>query len=225
VRAASRLWWQLRRPLLLRQLRNPSVTEVRGMPMVVLPAVHHPVVFRSGVFLADTILDGDDAAPPPDRDGWALDMGTGSGVGALAAACRGFRVVAVDVDPAAVRCASANAALNGVASRVEVRQGDLFEAVEDRRFDLVTFNPPFYAGRPSRSKGVTWRSPDVLSRFADGLPVHLAAGGRAIVVFSTDGDASAFEAAFDPSVFDVTVVAERPFANELMTAYRIAAPS
>jgi ribosomal protein L11 methyltransferase len=59
---------------------------------------------------------------PPAR---LLDVGTGSGILAIAAARLGVAsVVAVDDDPDAVAAARANAARNGVADRVEVRFGD-----------------------------------------------------------------------------------------------------
>jgi ribosomal protein L11 methyltransferase len=51
----------------------------------------------------------------------ALDVGTGSGVLAIALAKRGVSVLATDIDPIAARIARANARLNGVAARVAVR--------------------------------------------------------------------------------------------------------
>jgi ribosomal protein L11 methyltransferase len=54
-----------------------------------------------------------------------LDVGTGSGVLALAAARLGAaRVLAIDVDPDALSNALANAAMNGMAAEVEFRQQD-----------------------------------------------------------------------------------------------------
>lgn len=59
-----------------------------------------------------------------------LDVGTGSGLCAIAAALAGARtVVATDIDPRAVDAARANAALNGVA--IEVLERDVLdEAVQ-----------------------------------------------------------------------------------------------
>lgn len=55
----------------------------------------------------------------------ALDLGTGSGILAIAAARLGVpRVLAVDDDPDAVAAASVNAAANGVADRVTCVAGD-----------------------------------------------------------------------------------------------------
>jgi ribosomal protein L11 methyltransferase len=93
-----------------------------------------------------------------------LDVGTGSGVLAIAAALLDAgAVVALDADPVAVRVAEENVDANGVAGRVEVRHGSLpgGEAVplafalegslpllEAGQFDLVLVNilAPVIAG-------------------------------------------------------------------------------
>ena len=67
-----------------------------------------------------------------------FDVGTGSGILAIAAAKLGARVVAVDCDALACRIAQANARRNRVASRVEVRCGDLFEPLEGRARVVLT---------------------------------------------------------------------------------------
>ena len=83
-----------------------------------------PVVFLSSDVLADAIA----ALVKPGMS--VLDLGTGSGIGALAAARAGARlVVAIDVDPAAVRNARANVILHDAEAIVSVRAGDLFEPV------------------------------------------------------------------------------------------------
>jgi methyltransferase family protein len=72
----------------------------------------------------------------------ALDLGTGCGIQALNAADHSRRVVATDLNPRAVACATLTVELNGITS-VSVRHGDLFEPVADETFDLVVANPPF----------------------------------------------------------------------------------
>lgn len=70
-----------------------------------------------------------------------LDLGTGSGILAIAAARLGAeRVLALDIDPQAVKAARANAAANGVDTLVEVREGTLPEGSSSERFDVVVAN-------------------------------------------------------------------------------------
>lgn len=60
-----------------------------------------------------------------------LDIGTGSGILAIAAALLGAgSVLAVDIDPDAVRVAKENVERNGVSAVVDVRQGDLLANVD-----------------------------------------------------------------------------------------------
>src|SRR5206468_8352084 len=71
----------------------------------------------------------------------ALDIGTGSGVEALLTTRHAAHVVATDVNPRALRLAELSARLSGVS--LELREGSLFEPVEEERFDLIVANPPF----------------------------------------------------------------------------------
>src|SRR6516164_938345 len=80
---------------------------VAGLPILVTPSVFNPKVLRTGAFLA-THLDERRVCAYAE----VLDMGTGSGVCALFAARHARRVVAVDINAAAVRCAGINAQVN-----------------------------------------------------------------------------------------------------------------
>lgn len=87
----------------------------------------HPSTTLALEALPDVVRPGDDV----------VDVGCGSGALAVGAALLGAgRVVAVDIDPAAVEATTRNAAANGV--RVEVAQGDASEV--DGPFDVVLAN-------------------------------------------------------------------------------------
>ena len=68
-----------------------------------------------------------------------FDLGTGSGILAIAAAKLGAQVKAVDLDPVAVRVAQENVELNGVEANVEVLKGDLGSVLSGKA-DLVVAN-------------------------------------------------------------------------------------
>ena len=126
------------------------------------------------------------AAGPGDR---VLDMGTGSGVNAILAARSGADVVAVDVNPAAVEAARANADAAGVGDRVEVVEADLFAAIDDR-FDVVVFDPPFRWFTPAdmAERAITDDGYDTLRRFFEQVVDHLRPGGRVLLSFGSTGD-------------------------------------
>ena len=72
----------------------------------------------------------------------ALDMGTGAGLLAVAAARHAGHVVATDVNPVALEYTRMTALLSDAAN-IETREGDLFDPVRDERFGLIVSNPPF----------------------------------------------------------------------------------
>ena len=72
-----------------------------------------------------------------------LDIGTGSGILAIAAAKLGYKPVrAFDFDPEAVRVAQANASVNGVHKKIRIERGDVAKLPEKpkEQFDLVCAN-------------------------------------------------------------------------------------
>lgn len=73
-----------------------------------------------------------------------LDVGTGSGVIAIFACYQGAdRVIAVDINPAAIKSARHNARIHGFNKVIVVKQSDLFENIGNEKFDVITANLPF----------------------------------------------------------------------------------
>ncbi len=207
--------WRFR--LFQRHRHDHLVLEnIAGKSFVILPQVFNPALFATSQFLAETL--NANLIPP---DATVLDMGTGSGVAAVFAARWSRRVIAVDVNPAAVRCAQINALLNQVDDRIEIRLGDLFAPVADQRFDVVLFNPPFFRGVPRTPLDQAWRSIDVVERFASNLREHLTARGCALVILSTEGDTHTFLHAFQVNGFAIGAIAQRDLISEALTIYRI----
>ncbi|HLG88410.1 MAG TPA: 50S ribosomal protein L11 methyltransferase [Alphaproteobacteria bacterium] len=104
------------------------------------------------------------------RIGRVLDMGTGSGILAIAAAKLWpmAQTVAIDIDADSARVAAANARLNRVGPRIRARHGDGYRsplAAKGRRFDLIVSN---ILARP-------------LVRMAPSLARRLAPGGAAVL--------------------------------------------
>jgi methylase of polypeptide subunit release factors len=114
----------------------------------------------------------------------AVDLCTGSGVGALRAAMRFDRVVGVDISARAVNFSRFNALLNDL-DNCSFEHGDLYAPLGELRFDLITANPPFVPVPGSthllyRDGGPSGE--DVLRRIVAGFSSHLEESGMGLVV-------------------------------------------
>ncbi|MFB8352867.1 HemK2/MTQ2 family protein methyltransferase [Streptomyces niveus] len=119
-----------------------------------------------------------------------LDVGSGSGFLALAAARRGARVTAVDRTRRAVLTTRLNAALAGLG--IEAVRGDLLAPAVGRRFDLILSNPPYVpapdVGLPVRGPARAWDAGHdgrlIIDRLCDGAAGALRPRGALLLVHS-----------------------------------------
>lgn len=169
---------------------SPLDTGPTGGALPLVPGVYAP---QSDTFLLKEAMESEELPPGAE----VLDVGTGSGALALAAARRGARVTAVDRSWRAVLTTRLHAALAG--QRVRVLHGDLLEPAAGRRFDLIVCNPPYVPsprkGLPRRGAAVAWDAgPDgraVLDRICDGAPALLRPSGVLLLVHSALSGAEA----------------------------------
>ncbi|KWW97516.1 transferase [Carbonactinospora thermoautotrophica] len=108
----------------------------------------------------------------------ALDLGTGCGVQALHLARHARTVTATDQNARAVEFARMSVALSGVEG-VEFAQGDFFDPVRGRRYDLIVSNPPFVISPERRflyrDSGLP--GDEVCRRLVEQAPAYLNEGG------------------------------------------------
>ncbi|HTX98454.1 MAG TPA: HemK2/MTQ2 family protein methyltransferase [Bacteroidota bacterium] len=168
-----------------RAISRESHARIEGFSLIIPVSVFHPGYFLSSRILAQEIGRMDLTSTR------VLDMGTGSGILALAAARKGASVLAVDINPEAVRAAAHNAAENDLNDRIVVKVSDLFDCVDQEQFDLVMWNPPFYPKEAVDLASAAWNAGDrygTIERFAHDLPRHLKQNGQCILILSSDMD-------------------------------------
>ncbi len=128
----------------------------------------------------------------------ALDLCCGSGCIAVSLAIEvpAAQVDAADLSPDALAVTRRNAEALG--ARVSLRQGDLFQAVGDRRYDLIVSNPPYIPTPDCAAlQEEVLREPetaldggpdglDFYRRIAGEAPAHLLSGGTVLLEVGWD---------------------------------------
>jgi len=202
--------------------RTTRVTQAAGFRLIVRPTVFHPRYFITSEFCASFIgqldLSGKRVA----------DVGTGSGILALAAARAGAaNVTAIDVNPNAALTATENARANGLDGRLAAVCSNLLSALAPcSLFDVIISSPPSFPGEPRDIADRAWHAGpnyrDVAPLF-DQARERLAPGGRVYLLVSSDSDLDLISALIVRARFRARLVAERSIFIESLIIYELAA--
>ena len=142
------------------------------------------------------------------------EIGVGSGVIlAVLAELGAGRLHGVDIEAEAVENAAALLSDLGFENRADIYSGDLWEPLEGCRFDLVVANLPHFptvaADYPDRFPGWSRGGRDgrrLLDPFLEGLPHHLAPGGRALITHNAFVDIERSRRMLRPHGLDLRTV-------------------
>ena len=207
---------------LILKRRTTRATRAAGFRLIVRPTVFHPRYFITSEFFASFIdrlnLSGKRVA----------DVGTGSGILALAAVRAGAAsVMAVDINPVAARTAAENARANGLDGRLTAVCSDLLSALAPGRlFDVIISSPPSFPGEPRDIADRSWYAGpnyrDVAPLFEQARE-RLAPGGRVYLLVSSDSDLDLFAALIMRARFRARLVAERSILIESLIIYELEA--
>ena len=198
--------------------QRTRMTRVGGFRLVVHPTVFHPRYFLSSEYFAEFISHLDLSGKR------VVDVGTGSGILALAAARAGAEnVIAADINPNAALTAAENALANGVDDRVSALCSNLLSALAPRPlFDVILSSPPKHAGKPHDLADRGWHAGphycDIAALF-DQSRERLKPGGCLYVMVSSDSDLELFSAFITKAGFRAQLVAERPIFIESFLLY------
>ena len=203
-------------------LSRQSIRTIRaaGFHLRVRPTVFHPSFFLSSEYFAE-FLDGLDLSGSS-----VADIGTGSGILALAAARAGAtNVLALDINPNAARSAQENALANGFGERVKAACMDLLTALPARPlFDVILSSPPKHAGEPRDVADRGWhagpRYRDVAALFQQARE-HLKPNGCLYVMLSSASDLDLLGRLIHEAGFRAKLAYERSFFIESMVLYEL----
>ncbi|MCD6432138.1 50S ribosomal protein L11 methyltransferase [Candidatus Bathyarchaeota archaeon] len=155
-----------------------------------------------------------------------IDMGTGCGILGIIAAENASKVVAVDINPHAVRCTKKNAKLNNVENKMFFLRGDLFTPIKlGEKFDLILFNAPYL---PSESLvGKSWleqawtggvNGRELIDRFINEVPQYLEKNGCALLMQSSLSNVDETLRKFEENGLKAVIIAEQdvPFFETIV---------
>jgi len=160
------------------------------------------------------------------KDERVLDMGTGCGLLSILSAKTSKNVVAVDINPYAIRCAKKNAKLNNVVHNISFIQGDLFAPFKEKEyFDLILFNAPYLPEKEQSSISLIERSwagglngRKVIDSFLLRVGDHLSKKGRFFLIQSTLSNINTTLLRLNEEQLTVKIIAEKklPFFEKLV---------
>lgn len=161
------------------QARTTSVIHDFGFPLLTEPGVFSPQksLTNSSAIVAENL--------PNLADKTVLDIGTGTGVLAIAALRHNAEmVVATDIEDAALKLAHQNFQQNRVADRVKLIRSDLLQNINGQ-FDLIIANLPLIGkawGESDQAIAAMWE------RLFATAPRHLTPQGRMYFTLASFAD-------------------------------------
>ena len=207
---------------LILKRRTTRATRAAGFRLIVRPTVFHPRYFITSEFFASYIGRIDFSGKR------VADVGTGSGILALAAARAGAAsVTAVDINPNAVLTAAENARANGLGDRVTAVCSNLLSALAPcAPFDVIISSPPSFPGEPRDVADRAWHAGpnyrDIEALFEQARE-RLAPGGRLYLLLSSDSDLDLFSRLITEARFNASLVRERSVLIESLIIYSLKA--
>ena len=155
---------------------EPSETRLAGVDITVLPKVYPGGIDSEITSKAIGDTNGKSV----------LDLCTGTGVVAIKAALAGStRVVAIDLNPEAVKNAKLNADKLNL-EQIEVLEGSLFEPLGNEAFDIIAINPPYTSKKPANKTEICFWDEDnnTTRQFFNEYRDHLNSDGMAYLAWA-----------------------------------------
>jgi release factor glutamine methyltransferase len=200
--------------------KNTRVTRAAGFRLVLRPTVFHPRYFMSSECFAKFVDNLDLSGKR------VADVGTGSGILALAAARAGAEnVVATDINPNAALTAAENARTNGMGDHVVPVCTNLLSALAPRPlFDVILSSPPKHAGEPRDLADRGWhagRNYRHIAALFDQSRERLKPGGRLYVMVSSHSDLRLLGSLIDRAGFRASLVHKRSIFIDSFFIYQL----
>jgi release factor glutamine methyltransferase len=168
-------------PYLVAKTQKTQHLIFKGIKLEIWPGVFHPTYFFSTKYLVDFIESVNL------KNKTLLEIGCGSGLVSIMAHKQGALVTAIDISAKAVQNTLHNLQLNQI--QIEVLESNLFQNLNNKKFDIIIINPPFYKKNPITESEFAWYCGENLQYFQSlfsNLNKHLNTDGSVYMILSDE---------------------------------------
>jgi release factor glutamine methyltransferase len=161
--------------------RKPRSYSYQGIEVMVHPEVFPPHLTLSTKILLD-FISGLDL-----QNKTFLELGCGCGIISLLASKKGAIVTASDINKIALEYLEKSSEKNHLA--VSCVYSNLFENLQDKNFDYIIINPPYYPKNAKNIKEQAWFCGEDFQFFEDlfyQLPNYLSSENQTYIILSED---------------------------------------
>ena len=187
--------------------KEKYLVNILGKNFIVYPNVFSPKYFYDTEFFAQEI--------PINNGERFLEIGCGTGVLSIFAALKGAsEVMAIDINPSAVKNTQENIERHELTHKMKVMQGNVYQPLaQNEKFDTIFSNTPFgYTERKELSileRATFDTNYETHKKIIWGAKIHLNPRGRLLIGYSrTLGDLDLLKSILHEAGFEVKLLAE-----------------
>jgi release factor glutamine methyltransferase len=158
-------------------------------------------------------------------EGKVLDMGTGSGIQAIAASKKADEVLAVDIDSYALEFAESQAKGSDI-TNIKFKKSDLFSNVKGK-FNLIIFNPPYLPGQKGEPEVIAKqisggkKGYEIIKRFFSQANNYLEKNGAILIVFSSLTNKDKVDGIIQDYCFNFRILSKQNISFETLYVYAV----
>lgn len=196
--------------------RKPRKFSYQNIEVLVHPEVFPPHLTLSTKILLDFISEIDI------QNKTFLELGCGSGIISLFASKKGAIVTASDINKTALEYLEEASKKQQL--KLQCIASDLFENINEKHFDFIIINPPYYPKNPESIKEKAWFCGEDFEYFKNlfqQIPVYLSEENTTFMILSEDCEIEKIKSIATQNGIDFQRVFSTKKAGELNFIFRL----
>lgn len=189
---------------------KPRKFSYHGINVLVHPEVFPPHLTLSTKILLDFIK------PMSLEYKTFLELGCGSGIISLYASKKQAIVTATDINEIALQYLEKASQKNNL--NLEIIQSDLFDNLQNRIYDYIIINPPYYPRTPKNIKEKAWfcgENFEYFEKLFKQMPNHITNSSNVFMILSNDCDTERIKNIASKFNFNLNIFFEKKILGEI----------